>query len=156
VQPVRRYDKKKNKGMRNPSWRQEISVKKTEIEAQDRRVGHDPPPRNPKNWCIVHYKGHPLSKCRAFQAKPLDERTTIQRKNRVCFRCIASCEHLAKDCKAKVVCTECGSNKHLVALHIDGEQRHAAEQAANKDQSDDGTNPRHSSRRERLQPNAPK
>jgi hypothetical protein len=54
--------------MRNPSWRQEISVKKTEIEAKDRRVGHDPPPRNPKIW--VHYKGHPLSKCRAFRSKP--------------------------------------------------------------------------------------
>ncbi|CAB4036588.1 Hypothetical predicted protein, partial [Paramuricea clavata] len=40
---------KKNTGMRNPSWRQEISVNKTEIEAQDRRVGHDLPPRNPTN-----------------------------------------------------------------------------------------------------------
>ena len=68
---------KKNTGMRNPSWRQEISVKKTEIEAQDRRVGHDPPPRNPTNWCIVHHKGHPLStikgytlsKCRALPSQ---------------------------------------------------------------------------------------
>jgi hypothetical protein len=141
---------KKNTGMRNLSWRQEISVKKTEIEAQDRRVGHDPPPRNPTNWCIVHHKGHPLSKCRAFQAKPLDERTTILRKNRVCFRCIASCDHFAKDCKAKVVCTECGSNKHLAALHVDGEQRHGGEQVANKDQSDDGANPRQNQHAEEI------
>jgi hypothetical protein len=40
------------------------------------------------------------------------------------------------------VCTECGSNKHLAALHVDGEQRHGGEQVANKDQSDDGANPR--------------
>ncbi len=63
------------------------------------------------------------------------------RNNGVCFRCIVSCDHLAKDCKAKVVCTKCGSDKHLATLHVDGEQRHGGEQTANKDKSGDGTNP---------------
>ena len=40
------------------------------------------------------------------------------------------------------MCIERGSNKHLAALHVDGEQRHGGEQVANKDQSDDGANPR--------------
>ena len=42
------------------------------------------------------------------------------------------------------MCTECGSNKHLAALHVDGEQRHGGEQTANKDKSGDGTNPQQS------------
>ena len=116
-------------------------MKKTGIETGDHGDGQDPQARNPTNWCIVHHKGHPLNKCRAFQAKSLDEKTRLLRQNRVCFRCILSCNHLAKDCKAKVTCTECGSDKHLAALHVHGEQKHGGEHAANKDQSGNGTTP---------------
>ena len=28
------------------------------------------------NWCIIHHKPHTLNKCRAFRAKPLEERKT--------------------------------------------------------------------------------
>lgn len=128
----------RNTGIRHPSQRQEISTKKTGIHAEDNGAGHDPPARDPTNWCIVHRTGHPLNECRAFQAKSLDERSNILRQNRVCFRCIASCDHLAKDCKAKVVCVECGSDKHLVALHAHAERMDGGEQVANKGQHGDG------------------
>ncbi len=83
---------------------------------------------NPKNFCswretfknmIRGISITPLSKCRAFLAKPLEEKTRILRQNRVCFHCIASCDHFAKNCKTKVECSICKSDKHLVALHVD-------------------------------------
>ena len=47
---------KKNPGTRSPSWRREIDVKKTEIEAEDPRIRDDPPPRkssSPDQWRYV-------------------------------------------------------------------------------------------------------
>jgi hypothetical protein len=103
-----------------PSFRhEEISVKKTDIGPSDHRNGQNTLARTPANWCTIHNKPHPLSKCRAFLAKPLEEKTRILRQNRVCFHCIASCDHFAKNCKTKVECSICKSDKHLVALHVD-------------------------------------
>ena len=87
-----------------------IRVKKTNVESGNSAT---PPALSPANWCVVHQKPHPLSRCRAFQAKSLDERTKILKQNCVCFR-IASCDHLARNCKAKITCTECGSTQHLL------------------------------------------
>lgn len=36
---------------------------------------------------------------------------------RICFRCIASCIHVGKDCKCTAKCSECQSEIHLTALH---------------------------------------
>ena len=109
----------------NPRWpKEEIRVKKTNVESGNSAT---PPALSPANWCIVHQKPHPLSRCRAFQAKSLDERTKILKQNRVCFHCIASCDHLARNCKAKITCTECGSTKHLSALHVQGAQNDGGE-----------------------------
>ncbi|XP_061432402.1 uncharacterized protein LOC133358195 isoform X1 [Lethenteron reissneri] len=35
----------------------------------------------------------------------------------VCFKCCASTNHLARNCKADIKCEECGSDKHATALH---------------------------------------
>ena len=48
----------------------------------------------------------------------MEERKGFIRKHRLCFRCLASASHMAKDCKTSVKCWECGRDKHLAALHV--------------------------------------
>ncbi|XP_023812156.1 uncharacterized protein LOC111947642 [Oryzias latipes] len=67
--------------------------------------------------CPIHKKPHPLSKCRAFHMKTLEERKTFLRENNICFKCCASSSHVAKNCEAKVQCSECNNEKHCTALH---------------------------------------
>lgn len=104
---------------------EKIRVKKTDVKAADDGPLHI---LKPANWCVVHCKPHPLSKCRAFHAKTIEEKFKTQKQNRICFCCIASCEHLVKDCKADVTCTECKSDRHLVVLHVQREKNNGVEQ----------------------------
>ena len=76
-----------------------------------------PPTRDPTKWCIVHKLSHPLSKCRAFRTMPLTERRNLLSQHRICFHCLATTSHLAKDCTVQVKCSECHSDKHVSALH---------------------------------------
>ena len=61
----------------------------------------------------------PLQKCRIFRSKSLGERKQLLAQHKVCFRCVATCAHLAKNCKTPIKCTECHSDKHVSALHPD-------------------------------------
>ncbi|CAB4000157.1 Hypothetical predicted protein [Paramuricea clavata] len=70
--------------------------------------------RDPIRWCE---KPHPLAKCRAFRGKSLEDRKYLLRKNRICFRCVASTTHVAKDCRSTVKCLECQSDKYLTIMH---------------------------------------
>ena len=72
---------------------------------------------DPSRWCVLHEKAHPLAKCRAFRGKSLEDRKNLLRKNRICFRCVASTTHVAKDCRSTVKCVECQSDKHLTIMH---------------------------------------
>mgnify|MGYP002803631236 CR=1 FL=1 len=96
-----------------PRSKQHRQTYKTELKSptseQDRDLS---------NWCILHERSHPLSKCRAFRAKSIDERKNLVRQHRLCFRCLASRSHMAKDCKSPVKCSECQSDRHLDALHV--------------------------------------
>lgn len=47
----------------------------------------------------------------------LDDRKKFIRDNNICYRCLASTNHQAKDCNVTVKCEECNSEKHLAALH---------------------------------------
>ncbi|KAJ8018514.1 hypothetical protein HOLleu_43463 [Holothuria leucospilota] len=69
-----------------------------------------------KKQCPIH-KPHPLHKCRAFLSKPGHDRKAYLRDNKVCFRCLSTSEHMAKDCKEPVKCIECDSKRHWAALH---------------------------------------
>ena len=77
----------------------------------------DSAPRDPVKWCVIHKLCHSLGKCRVFKSKSLVERKALLTQHRICFRCLASNNHLAKDCTAVVKCSECQSDKHLAALH---------------------------------------
>lgn len=47
----------------------------------------------------------------------MEERKLFLKKNCICFRCCGSTRHVAKDCKEPIKCMECGSEKHISALH---------------------------------------
>ena len=82
-----------------------------EAASDPRSQTHDP-----TQLCAFHGKPHPLPQCRAFRAKPLDEKS-ILKKNRICYRCVASATHLAKDCPSTAKYCECQSEKHVSAMH---------------------------------------
>lgn len=69
--------------------------------------------------CPLHNRPHPLTKCRGFRGKPLEERRRLLKECEACFKCCSSTSHLAKDCPATIMCTECNSDSHVAALHPD-------------------------------------
>lgn len=72
---------------------------------------------DPSHWCIVHRKPHPLNQCRVFRAKPIEQRKDLLKQHSICYHCVASNSHMAKNCKATIKCDECHSNRHISALH---------------------------------------
>lgn len=68
--------------------------------------------------CVLFIENHTLCvKCRAFREKPIEDREIFLKENNVCFKCCSSSSHIAKNCKVKVQCFECKSEKHHTALH---------------------------------------
>lgn len=88
---------------------------------------------DPARWCVIHKLSHLLSKCRAFRAMPLTERQNLLSQHRICFHCLATTNHLAKDCATQVKCSECHSDKHVTALHVGPLSKPAAEEVELKD-----------------------
>lgn len=96
-----------------------VSVRKTEVLATVSRTNQPPEQKimDPSKQCPIHNKPHPLSKCRGFRGKTLDERKTYLKEQSICFRCCGSIKHIAKECGAAVKCRECNSDRHVSALH---------------------------------------
>ncbi|XP_044136507.1 uncharacterized protein LOC122928083 [Bufo gargarizans] len=97
-----------------------VSVRKTEVPPESAANQEDNTRKKVEESdkiCPIHNKPHPLRKCRSFRSKTLEERKAYLKDNRICFRCCASIQHLAKDCTKTIQCTECNSDKHLSALH---------------------------------------
>ncbi|XP_030209647.1 uncharacterized protein LOC115541880 [Gadus morhua] len=101
------------------SYGRKISVHKTDISP-----GKDPPansperkPDGPEKNCPIHNKPHALRKCRTFRGKVLEERKSLLKEHGICFKCCTSASHLARDCKVKVKCAECDSDRHHAAMH---------------------------------------
>ena len=101
-----------------PNRQREVSVHKTEVSPRATSDTGEPPTKyDSDKLCLLHKKPHPLYKCRAFREKPIDERRTLLKENNVCFKCLSSSSHIAKDCKLNVRCFECKSDRHNTALH---------------------------------------
>ncbi|XP_057709361.1 uncharacterized protein LOC130927495 [Corythoichthys intestinalis] len=97
-----------------------INVHKTDIPDEPPNSESTTPATElvePDRQCPIHKKPHPLKKCKLFRNKPLEERKTYLRDNRICYRCCGSTQHMAKDCKVVVKCIECNSERHISALH---------------------------------------
>ncbi|TKS65719.1 hypothetical protein D9C73_028275 [Collichthys lucidus] len=103
-----------------PSQRATVTVHKTDASS---KPSDSPPGSTGKNTsepdreCPLHRKPHPLKKCRVFRLKTIDERKSYLKDNHICYKCCGSTQHIAKDCKAPIKCTECNSEKHIAALH---------------------------------------
>ena len=67
--------------------------------------------------CPLHKTKHSLNRRKAFKTKPLQERRTFLKDNRICFKCCESDQHIRRNCKATVKCEDCGQNHHT-ALHL--------------------------------------
>ncbi|XP_026147341.1 uncharacterized protein LOC113121247 [Carassius auratus] len=93
-----------------------VSVRKTEVLTTVPNSKANQPP-DPGKQCPIHNKPHPLSKCRGFRGKPLDERKMYLKEQSICFRCCNSTKHIAKECAAAVKCRECNSDRHVSAMH---------------------------------------
>lgn len=103
-----------------PSQKAAVSVHKTDVESQSsdgQTSATEKKTCEPDRECPIHRKPHPLKKCRAFRSKTIEERKTFLKDNRICYKCCGSTQHIAKDCKAPIKCTECNSEKHTAALH---------------------------------------
>ncbi|XP_033104025.1 uncharacterized protein LOC117106722 [Anneissia japonica] len=68
--------------------------------------------------CPIHRTPHPLTDCRAFLKMPMEEKRSLLRDAKICYRCVASTAHIARNCKATVSCSICGSNRHKYFLHV--------------------------------------
>ena len=124
--PEKENQHPKNSGLRQrQTYRTEIS---DDDDSSRKDLTHDS-----SRWCVLHEKPHPLAKCRAFRGKSLEDRKNLLRKNRICFRCVASTTHLAKNCRDTVKCLECQSDKHLAVMHAG--KREAEDQTIKEDQS---------------------
>ncbi|XP_028996228.1 uncharacterized protein LOC114849211 isoform X1 [Betta splendens] len=95
-----------------------VSAHKMDIAGEP--VQHGPVEKTmeePDRQCPIHKKPHPLKKCKLFRDKPIEERQAYLKEHRICYRCCGSVQHMARDCRAVVKCTECSSSKHTSALH---------------------------------------
>lgn len=70
-----------------------------------------------ENLCPIHRSNHSLEHCRAFRAKPLDQRRKILKDNNMCFKCLSK-THKQHECTSDVKCAECGSSYHSTPLHV--------------------------------------
>ena len=104
-----------SKSERRPSdnnTRPSVTVHKTDVSA-DEESG----PEDLSRQCPIHHRPHPLKRCREFRTMLLEDRKKFIKNNDICFRCLASTSHQAKDCSITIKCVECGSERHLAALH---------------------------------------
>nr|XP_054604550.1 uncharacterized protein LOC129165413 [Nothobranchius furzeri] len=102
---------RKDKSANHYNQRSAVTVHKVDISSEDKEAEDD------KKQCPIHQKPHPLKKCRGFRIMPLDDRKKLLRENKLCFRCLTSTSHQAKDCSVQIKCEECDSERHLAALH---------------------------------------
>ncbi|CAB3980037.1 Hypothetical predicted protein [Paramuricea clavata] len=87
------------------TWGRDYKVLKEDVEIIEESDN--------EKYCTFHdMKAHNLPECKAFSQKTLQERTQWLKKAGLCYRCLMQ-KHLAKECKRKVKCTKCGSDRHL-------------------------------------------
>lgn len=97
------FDSPSNKTVKNV----QITTKKTDIDTI--------------KWkCLLHpeSKSHSLETCREFRKMQIEDRRQYLKDNKICFRCCGSDQHMIRDCKVDISCEECGSKKHVTALHL--------------------------------------
>ena len=62
---------------------------------------------SPDKWCFLHERPHPLRVCRELRSRPYSERMDLLARRHICFRCVSSSSHTAKDCTFTPNCGIC-------------------------------------------------
>lgn len=107
---------KKERPLRNYNTRPPVTVNKTDVSAEvPTKLGKVV--EDLSRQCPIHQKPHPLKRCRGFRSMLLQDRKNFIKDNNICYRCLASSSHQAKNCNVTIRCVECESEKHLAALH---------------------------------------
>lgn len=65
-----------------------------------------------ENLCPIHRSNHSQEHCRAFRAKPLDQRRKILKDNNMCFKCFSK-THKQYECTSDLKCAEVHITQHL-------------------------------------------
>ena len=95
-----------------------ITIHKTDVSTAEPDADNLVKSNNdPRRTCPIHNLPHPLRKCRTFRNKTLSDRKAFLKEKGICFKCLCSTSHLAKDCKNAVKCEECNSDFHETAMH---------------------------------------
>ena len=88
-----------------------VAARKTELDQTSVPIQTGP------ELCPLHKTKHSLNRCKALKAKPLQERRTFLKDNKICFKCWESDQHIGRNCKATVNCEDFGQN-HPTALYL--------------------------------------
>ena len=68
------------------------------------------------SYCFEHQTtSHPLSKCKKFGLRTIEERQALVREHRLCYGCLCT-GHSIKDCKIRLSCDTC-EGKHPTVMH---------------------------------------
>ena len=71
-----------------------------------------------KKLCLFHKtKTHALNECQKFRELSLDNRRAFFKKNKLCFKCMASDKHFAENCDQNPPQCDICQKKHLTAMH---------------------------------------
>ncbi len=101
-----------------PVFPRAVATHKTQVSAENPSAASELKNKvNPANQCFLYNKPHPLSRCRGFRMKPMEERKSLLKQQGICFKCCSSLLHMARNCDQVIKCSECGSITHIAALH---------------------------------------
>ena len=90
-----------------------ISSKKTDIKKESKSESELDAPR-----CPMHKTKHSIHNCRGFKSLSFEDRRAFLKTNHLCFKCCSSADHNARECRQKIKCDDCGSDRHCTAMHI--------------------------------------
>ena len=99
-----------------------VASKKTEVNKETNQTVHEiGTEKSPNSYdpsrCPIHKANHALTDCRVFMNKSLDEKKKFLKDGKLCFKCCASVTHKAGNCKSKLLCSICGKDTHVTAMH---------------------------------------
>ncbi|XP_067273612.1 uncharacterized protein [Pseudorasbora parva] len=115
---VQDESRRPNKQLNKPVFPRAVITHKTQVSSEKSSAFSELKNKvNPAKHCFLHNKPHPLSRCRGFRMKPMEERKSLLKHQGICFKCCNSVLHMAKNCDQDVKCSECGSITHMAALH---------------------------------------
>ena len=77
--------------------------------------------KHSKCVCCNDNNFHPLHKCDVFRGFPFNKKIELLRKHKICFNCLSSSTHTARNCNSRFFCIFC-SKRHHSLIHYQSER----------------------------------